>query len=209
MGKNNFYSSKTPSYSPYASSSTTEPDMRKEFINTLEGFYPEISKGQIGLLRRMNRNNNDQLIACSCVDLVTKEPDKDRFCTICYGEGFLWHEEPILIYRVLLNSGEINATLNKAGGIGPAGEYRTPGLINAPLVVFYIRYDTDITIKDKIVRLVLDTEGDPVIPRKRQGIYRVNNAWDYRADNGKLEYWKVFTHFEDVKYLNAPKYEEI
>jgi len=86
---------------------------------------------------------------------------------------------------------------------------QTPGLINAPLIVFYIRYDSDITRKDKIVRLELDLEGDPVLPRKRQGIYRVNHLWDFRADNGKLEYWKIFTHLENVKYLNFPNYKDI
>lgn len=118
----------------------------------------------------------------------------------CYGEGFLWDEENLQIYRILKDSDINNAVRNTL---------RDPGLINAILVVFYIRYDSNITRNDKIIRLVLDEAGDAVQPYKRQGIYRISTAWDYRCDNGKLEYWKVFTHEEKVKYLNTPSYEDI
>jgi hypothetical protein len=118
----------------------------------------------------------------------------------CFGEGYLWDEEDLQFYRVLEDSDVDNALRDKL---------REPGLINVPLIVFYIRYDSNITRYDKIVQLVLDNAGDPVTPYQRKGIYRVNAAWDYRSDNGKLEYWKVFTHQEHVKYLNSPSYGEV
>jgi len=197
VAKDDLYGSSTPSHSYYAGSSVgTEPNMRQELANTFDGTYPEIAKSQPGLLRRMRLDDDGAKVPCPCVDVITKEPDKDRFCPICYGEGFLWDEEDLDIYRVVEDSGTNNALLE-------------PGLINISVVVFYIRYDSDITRHDKIVQLVLDTEGDPVEPYQRRDVYRVGKAWDFRCDAGKLEYWKVFTQREDVRYLNAPSYGEI
>lgn len=174
--------------------------MRQELIDMFDGKSPEIPKAQGGLLRRMRRDANDRKIPCPCVDSLTKEPDKDRWCPVCYGDAFLWDEEELQFYRILPASNTANALQD---------ELRQPGLINIPIVVFYIRYDSRITEDDKIVRIALDLEGEPVTPRSREAIYRVNAVWDYRADNGKLEYWKVFTHFEDVKFLNPPSYGEV
>lgn len=196
MSKNRLYERATPSTGFYNGiTSGTEPNMRQELINTFDGLYPEIAKAQNGLLRRMRRDTNYNRIPCGCVDTVTQEPDKDRYCGICLGEGFLWDEESIQFYRTLDDN--------------PRDELTKPGLINIPYVIFYIRYDSDITKDDKIVRLVLDTAGDVVLPKRRSSIYRIELVWDFRADNGKLEYWKVYSHLEDVKYLNTPTYNNV
>jgi len=118
----------------------------------------------------------------------------------CFGEAYLWDEENIIFYRTLEDSDSDNSIKDKL---------QEPGLINAPLVVFYTRYDANITKDDKIVELKLKIDGSAITPLKRREIYRIEVAFDYRADNGKLEYWKVFTHREDVKYLNAPSYGEV
>jgi len=193
----NFYDSASPTISFYGSITSGEPNMRQELINFFDGNFPEIAKAQNGLLRRMNRDSNGNLIPCNCVDIVTKEPDKDRFCPVCFSEGYVWSEENLQIYRKLESTSTGNALKDSL---------REPGLINIPLIVFYIRYDADITRDDKIVRLILSEAGSPVEPYQRQGIYRINSAWDFRSDNGKLEYWKLYTHLEDVKYLNTPDY---
>jgi len=83
------------------------------------------------------------------------------------------------------------------------------GLLNVPLVVFYIRYSAAITEEDKVIQIDLDNDGSASSPTQRQAIYRVNSLWDYRSDNGKLEYWKAFAHEETVKYLNAPDFEDM
>jgi len=182
------------------STSGTEPDMREEFINTLEGSSPEIAKGQPGLLRRMRRTSNNALIPCSCVHAITNEPDKDRFCPICFGEGYLWDEVNIEFYRTYQESDASNVVKDKL---------RKPGLINQPFVVFYFRYDAEITKEDKVVELELNDDGTAADPMRRKRLFRIGNLWDYRADNGKLEYYKVFTYHEDVKHLNAPSYGDV
>ena len=57
--------------------------------------------------------------------------------------------------------------------------------------------------------LALNNAGEVVAPKKRTAVYNIDAAWDYRADDGRLEYWKVFAHLEDVKYLNPPSYGNV
>jgi len=68
-------------------------------------------------------------------------------------------------------------------------------------VVFYARYNDTITNNDRIVKVQLEYDGTVSVPVNRLEIYRVNFVWSYRADNGKLEYLKIFTHKEEAKYL--------
>jgi hypothetical protein len=203
MGGWNPYSKATPTANYYpssASSGSTEVDLRQELIDMFNGTSLEIPKAQDGLLRRMRRDSSGELVKCSCVDSLTKEPLLDRFCPVCYGEGNLWDEENLQLYRTFVLG-------DKQGAL--KAQLLDLGLINIPIVVFYTRYDSNITTDDKIVTLELDNEGDVVSPLTRLGVYRIKSAWDYRADNGRIEYWKVFTHLQDVKYLNAPSYEDV
>ena len=178
----------------------TEINMRQEMVNTMDGLWPEISKAQPGLLRRMRRDSSFNLIPCSCVDKITQEPDKDRWCPICHGEGYLWDEEELQLYRTLSGLATTNSLRDRI---------TSPGLINIPLVVFYIRYDSEITRQDRIVELILDDAGDPELPMKRKAIYIPASLWDYRSDNGKLEYWKIYAHETTRRYINAPLYGDV
>jgi hypothetical protein len=175
-------------------SSSSEINIRQELINMFDGAYPEIPKASIGLLRKMRRDTNGLLLLCPCVDIVTREPDKDRFCPYCFGEGYYWDEVEVQYYCVTVGRDVSNISRERL---------TSPGLINPPLVVFYIRYDVPITIQDKIIKVSLDLEGSPAVPRKRDSIYRVTKIWDYRLDNAKLEYWKIYTYEEYSKYLNG------
>lgn len=195
------YRSVTATINYYGSaSSNTEPDMRQELINTLDGSLPEVAKGQPGLLRVMNRDSNNNLIPCACVDSATHEPDKDRFCAFCFGTGYYWTETSITYYRAPLDAEKNRALQDRL---------TEAGLINVPLVVFYIRYSDALTIDDRIVLVNLDDDGTVSDPLTRKAIYRLGDIWDYRADVGKLEYWKAVGFEEKVKYLNAPSYADL
>jgi len=54
----------------------------------------------------------------------------------------------------------------------------------------------------------LDAEGDVVEPAKRTAIYGFDAIWDYRADRGRLEYYKGYGHLDNVKWLNAPGFTD-
>lgn len=184
-----FWRSTTVS-SHYPSIGLTEPSMRDELIDMMDGRYPEIPKAQPALLRHM-RLSDGVRIPCPCVSSFG-EQDKDRICPICLQEGFLWDETDVKIYRVLLGTKDGNALKSVL---------IAPGLINIPIVVFYIRYSELIEQHDKIVLTKLDEEGDAIIPITRKAIYRIETLWDYRSDNGRIEFWKAFGHLEQTKQL--------
>jgi hypothetical protein len=62
---------------------------------------------------------------------------------------------------------------------------------------------------DRIVLVNLEEDGSVSSPLARRAIYRIGDLWDYRADNGKLEYWRAVTYEEKVKYLNTPNYTDL
>ena len=171
----------------------TEPDLRKEFNNFLDGNFSEIAKKQKALLRRMRRDSNGNLIECDCVDEVTKEPDKDTFCISCNAEGYLWDEIFIDIYRKVVRSDVGNSTREHP---------IAPTLMNTPVVVFYMRSSVVVTEEDKVVELLLNSEGELIKPYKRRKIYRIGSLLDFRSDNGRIEFWQIDTYAEKVKFLS-------
>lgn len=184
------------SFNPYKGIRRTEPDMRREMNNTLDGIFPEISKKQPIILRRMRKDANGHLVKCDCVDEVTKEPDKDTYCPFCQGDGHYWDENYIDAYKVSLSGDEAKALGERLIG---------PGLLNIPLMVFYTRSTVDINITDKIVEMSLDKEGQVAKPIHRNQLYRIGEVVDYRSDNGRLEYWKICCYGESRKFLNGPR----
>jgi hypothetical protein len=180
-----FYSTRTGS---------TEPNMRQEFNNTLDGIFPEVPKAQSAILRKMRRDSSDQLIECPCVDDLTHEPDLDTFCPVCHGEGYLWDESWIDVYKVILRSDK---------GLSTKETLISPGLMNISLVSIYLKSSVDITDKDKVVEMILDTSGTPVRPYRRKFIYRIGTIVDFRSDNGKLEYTRLDCYAEKRKFLNG------
>ena len=192
---NNFFTKVTGVANPFANAVNTEANMRTELINTLDGFLPEIAKARPGLLRRARLDSTGATIPCPCVDPVTAEPDKESFCPICFGVGYLWDEESVTYYKID-TEGDMQNILKQT---------LTPiGLIKQPLVVFYIRYSAEITPNELIIELELNDDGSVKQPMRRKEIFDISHLWEYRADNGKLEYWKIFAHKEPRKFLNAP-----
>jgi len=199
MGK--YFYNKTNTRQDLYSPGRTEPDMRQELSSTFDGIFPEIAKAQKVALRIMRRGDNGKLIKCTCVDQLTGEPDKDKFCPICFGEGFIWDEVLADTYKVVIKS---------SVGLSSRQDLFSAGLTNIPLVSFFFKYDIPINIikdeaPDKVIELVLDREGGIVRPYARQRVYRIGTAIDFRSDHGKLEYWKLDCFGEQVKFLNGPK----
>jgi hypothetical protein len=173
----------------------TEPSMRNEMINFLDGAFPEIAKKQRALLRKMRRDSSEDLIACACVDANTGEPDKDTWCPYCSGEGNYWDEEWLDVYKIILRSDVGNAFKET---LLPAT------LQNIPIILFFTRYTSTITEDDKIIEMRLNTSGTVYQPYTRQAVYRIGTLFDMRSDNGRLEYWKIAAFKEERKFLNGP-----
>lgn len=179
----------------YNSFERTEPDLRSEMTRFLDGGYPEISKKQKAVLRKMRRNTEGGIIQCNCIDKVSKEPDLDTWCPYCGNEGFLWDEIFFDTYKIILSGDTSNALSQRV---------IEQGIVDIPLVDFYTEYDVEITEQDKIVELILGTNGEPIRPYKRRAIYRIGTAIDFRSDYGRLEYWKLTCMLEKRKFLNGP-----
>lgn len=189
----NPYTIDTSLSDPYYSG-RTEPSMREELNNMFDGKWPEIAKARPVALRKMRRDNNGDLTPCPCKSPLTGEPDIDTFCTFCFGEGYFWDEILVDTYKVILEGDSSLATR-----VVPT----VPSLLNIPLVIFYIRSRVDITEKDRIVEIALDNEGSPVLPYRRTILYRIESLIDFRADEGRLEFWKVAAHKQKTKFLNG------
>lgn len=176
----------------YIKSGTTEIDLRKEFNNTIYGNNPEIAKGQPGLLRKFRLDSNSNLISCSCVSSVTKEPDRETRCPICLGEGNIWDEESIEFYVGKSVAGDASVYQDRL---------KIPGLMNTELVIFYISSEYTLTKNDKLVLLSLDKEGKPFQPLTRFQLFRIAELREMRLDNGRLEFWKAYSYQDNNKFI--------
>ncbi len=194
----NYYTG-TSSINYFGSGARTEPDLRQEMINTLDGFLPEIAKSQTGIIRRVRRNADNIPVKCSCRDSITTEPDRDIYCPLCMGIGYLFDEEYIDFYKVLFD--KTFSSLRRHHMI-------EPGLIDASSVVFYFKYDAAINKEDRILEIQLDVDGNISSPVTCLGVYKIDKSWEYRSDNGRIEFWKVIAHEELLKFINPPGFGE-
>jgi len=171
-------------------SGAKEIDLRLEFRRFLYGHGREIPKGQRGLLRRMRRDDDGALVVCSCVDEITREPDKDTKCPYCLGEGYLWDEEWITFYKVIVSSNE---------GLVRKDRKEKAGVANIPYAFFYVEHHVDPTRYDKIVEVERDLDGSAAIPYRRTAVFDIATAQPFRSDRGRVEYWRLATVQDSVK----------
>jgi len=156
------------STSPWASETIAgiELDLRQEMKEFLHGSAGEIAKGRTGLLRRMRTDSNGDKIKCPCRDTVTDEPDQDYYCRTCNGVGYLWDERELVYYK---DDGSLEI------------EDET---------FFYTEYFVEPSKDDYIVELIRDVNGNVTSQSKREALYKIIEAEPFRADNGRIEYWR-------------------
>lgn len=185
--KRNLYPKGSKTTSKRESYGYSEIDLRAEFDNLIYGGAGSISHGRPFLIRRMRRDSDDNLLKCSCVDANTREPDYS--CPYCQGEGYYWDETWITGYASYIGAD---------GGLANRARFLRPGIVRADTKIFYFRYDTILTYYDKIVEVRLDVEGNPVVPYKRESIYKPQTINVYRSDHGRAEYVAVYCQENDA-----------
>jgi hypothetical protein len=183
------YPSGTSYTQAQTSTSSREIDLRWEFDQIVYGGETSIPHGRKLLLRTVRRDSDGKKVPCTCVDSLTQEPDTESSCNYCLGEGAYWDEDWLIGFSRYVGAD---------GGLTNRAKYLFPGPIRVDFRIFYLRYDTEITYDDKIVELQLDTEGDPVVPYKRETIYKPQTIVKYRSDRGRLEYIAVYCREEDA-----------
>ncbi len=165
---------------PYrTTSSGSELDLRDEMNQLLYGSAGEVAKGKVGLLRKMRKDDDGELIRCPCRNEVTDEPDRDYFCRYCHGHGYFWDEYEIVYYKNDDSFRKIE---------GKVQEYEGD--------MFFLEYFQDLSPSDFIVEVVLDNEGVPVQPVQRLKVYDIISADQFRADYGRVEFWQIRAKFQ-------------
>lgn len=160
-----------------------ELDLRKQFDELISGKDGRIPHKYKVLIRNLRQDSNGKNIKCSCTDTLTSEPDQEKECRFCLGEGYIWDERFSSCYSSMVGADGGKANRNKR---------IIPGELRTDYKVFYLRYDENILYDDKIIELSLDLEGKVIIPYKREKIYRPETIQKYRADYGRLEYIAVY-----------------
>jgi len=162
-------------FKPYrGTSSKIELDLREELSRLLYGAEDEIAKGNVGLLRRMRRDEDGELMRCPCRNKITDEPDRDFFCRYCHGHGYFWDEYKIVYYR---NDDAFRKSKGKVK------EFEG--------VLFYFEWNADIEPTDYIVEVALDKEGRPLQPVQRIKVYDILSSDTFNADRGRVEFWQI------------------
>ncbi len=118
----------------------------------------------------------------------------------CFGEGYYWDESYVQIYKVNLGNEVRNALLPRLESFGN---------LAFPLTTFYLRYDVEMDNSDKLVEIQLESDGSVSSPVTRTRIYKIGNIFYYRADDGRLEYIKIWASEDNVKYLMPPAFGEV
>jgi len=175
--------------------SSSEIDMRDELRRFLVGDDLEIPKEKKFILRRMRRNSLDQLVPCACLNSLTKEGDRDRFCPYCFGEGFLWDEEFISGVHVEARRG------NRRKIQEPL--LLEPVILDPMLSYLYLFYYVNPTIQDRIIAPQVDDAGRLVWPIKISQYWHIEAANPMWGENGRIDYWVLTIRENLVGGLNG------
>lgn len=166
-----------------------EINLRLEFDELVYGGATSIPHGRAILVRRARRDPEGAVKKCVCTTGVTAESDTEKSCEYCKGEGFYWDENFETAYAMYVGpDGGMANRFTRLGGGNVRVDYR----------VFFLRYDTHITYADKIIDLKLDEDGAPVVPYKRESIYKPQTIINYRSDAGRIEYKAIYCREEDA-----------
>tara|TARA_R100000152_G_C6564519_1_gene34073 strand:+ start:59 stop:526 length:468 start_codon:yes stop_codon:yes gene_type:complete len=141
---NSHRSSNIRSSSSSSGGSGSEVDLRAEFDEIVFGGPTSIPHGKKVMLRKARVDSDFIPKSCVCKDTLTSEPDFE--CPFCLGEGFYWDEEFATCYSVYIGAD---------GGLSGRIKQLFPGQLRVDTKVFYFRYDTEISYRDKIVELSL------------------------------------------------------
>ena len=162
-----------------------EVDLRDNFDSLVFGKGGGLAHNHLVLIRRPKRDSEKKLIKCGCVSQITDEAHPT--CTVCLGERYVWEEKLHRCYSTYVGADGGKANRTRRLGLG---EIRTD------FKIFYFKFNTVFSYKDKIIEIGLDNEGAPSVPYIRETIYRPETIQKYRGDNGRVEYIAIYCREE-------------
>lgn len=152
----------------------------------LLGSSQEVPKAFSIYLRKFRYDSNNFKIKCVCN--LNKEGQRHSKCSVCLGEGYLWDETLVDVFKVDIGSNPAKAGASLLTEIGKNKQ---------SFAVFYLLSATEIDEDDKLIEIRLDKEGDPIKPLRRQSVWSINSLNYKRADNGKIEYIATYCKREN------------
>lgn len=153
-------------------------DLRQWFDSTVKerSAHDPDYIGMWVLHRQMRLTENSNMVECVCN--VNKEAQRNPRCSSCLGEGYLWDEHLIKVFKVERPRKELN--------VGGAG------VIAQESIVFYLPSNMyRMSRRDRLVEISLDEEGNIVKPIRRFHVHYVGNIDVKRGNDGKVEYVKA------------------
>lgn len=163
--------------------------LRDEFNNLFNGTDKETRIARWGLLRKMDRDSSGRPTNCPCVDTVTLEADRSRFCPICAGEKFYWTEIFVKFYRVYRGNPSI-------------GEELEIGDLPTDTHTIYLQSDVQPTIIDKFIEIEHTEDGSIITPIRRIKKFRFAQVTSMNADFGRREFWVLKAEEERDRFLS-------
>lgn len=177
MSSSRFYNKKT--------SLRKEIDLRSELNKTLKGSSTEIPKAYSIYLRKFRYDNNHKI---KCICNQAKEGQRHEKCTVCLGEGYLWDEICIDVFKKDLGSDSAKAGASLLTEIGRNRK---------SFAVFYIQSFVEIDEDDKLIEIKIDKEGDPILPVRRLQVWQINTLNSKRGDSGRIEFITAYCQREN------------
>lgn len=162
-------------------------DLRAEMMKILYGYTGHPAQGHKVLVRHMN-----QVCPCILEEQGQKYRKPDPNCSVCHGEGYSYTEAPYTAWRSLVgsNSGTMVGSLQEGD----------PGITVINGVNFFFDYTMQLSDKDKIIELALDSEGNlPSNLGESNQIekFKIVQRIIYRADNGRIEFVRAICEREE------------
>lgn len=170
---------------------SAEVDLRAELDELFFGYKSGIRHGYLCLIRHLRRDSTNKPIACTCLNVITKDSDPD--CSYCHGEGYLFDEQWHWTYSTYGGAD---------GGLLNRNTWMPPGPVRVDYKVFYFRFDTSLYYGDKIVEVKMNTEGDVEMPVVITALHSPQTINKLRSDNSRIEFITVYCREQSAMRLD-------
>lgn len=171
--------------------------IRHEISDTLRGNQFQFPRGRWGILRRLRKDENEQMIDCSqCKKRGSHAPSTNTLCDVCFGEGYMWDEEWVIFYKW---SGAL-----KDGNRHGYKDYNESGYVENKTGVAYLEYNIHPQMGDKLIEVYADQDGKIIEPYVRKNIWDVRFLEELILDNGRSEYWRLSIALHQNRAFGQP-----
>ena len=171
---------------------TSEVDLRAEIREILRGDVNCLPHGRKYILRRFERDEDENRIHCPCVKEFRGAGDPN--CSHCKGEWFKFTEEIITAYISFKYS-----PVGDGGGSVKEGDMASPGIFFFNKGFLYCEHFVKPQDGDKVYMVATEEpSGEVILPVKRTKKWKMTSTFFPMSDFGRVEYYACFLEEETV-----------